>query len=370
MKNLTVKLTLNERNLILNETFADDDLTDRLKIAEVKNGQITAEYSEDDLEFLIGYVAAEANHARNKSLEKRLDNLFDKLQDIFYSEDDEAGGSDKMQRIVDEFVNQYKTRPMKAFDNLTPDAMTRLLHRPFESDSILRLNRLNSIDFEAIPFLSELKFLAGIVEDEKELKLTQHGYIPPRFVKEVCSKGFTPESILKSSIMKVIKESDSIPVHLARIILDISGTIKTRNNTLSVTKNGLKRLKDDQAFLEHVFQVYVNKFNWAYLDGFGENRIGQMGAGFSLLLVSRYGSKKRPGSFYSDKYFTAFPALLDEIEPFSHKTKEAVASDCYLLRTFIRFLKYFGLIEIEWEKGEKYISKSELFDRFISFDVK
>jgi hypothetical protein len=33
--------------------------------------------------------------------------------------------------------------------------------------------------------------------------------------------------------------------------------------------------------------------NWAYYDGYGDNEVGRFGAGFSLILLSKYGHKPR-----------------------------------------------------------------------------
>ena len=49
-------------------------------------------------------------------------------------------------------------------------------------------------------------------------------------------------------------------------------------------------------------------------------------------------------------------------------TVEEHAGNCYSIRTFKGFLEFFGLTKIESEKkwgDEKYIFKTELFDRLI-----
>lgn len=74
---LPVKLTLRGRDLILDETFCDTRL---LKIAVVTGKGITVEWSLDDIEDVQGFIAAEANHTKNRKLERELDKLFDKLQ--------------------------------------------------------------------------------------------------------------------------------------------------------------------------------------------------------------------------------------------------------------------------------------------------
>jgi len=83
---LPVKLTIRERDLILDETFCDTRL---LKIAVVVGKGIKLERSLDDIEDVQGFIAAEANHTKNRKLEKELDKLFDKLQVYLDSYDDQ-----------------------------------------------------------------------------------------------------------------------------------------------------------------------------------------------------------------------------------------------------------------------------------------
>lgn len=83
---LPVKLTIRERDLILDETFCDPRV---LKIAVVAAKGIKVEWSMDEIEGVQGYVAAEANHTKNKKFERELDKLFYKLQVYLDSYDDQ-----------------------------------------------------------------------------------------------------------------------------------------------------------------------------------------------------------------------------------------------------------------------------------------
>src|SRR5664279_105560 len=74
---IPVKLTIRERNVILDETFCDPDFA---KVAVVEGKGIQVELSLDEIEEIQDHVAATANHTKNKKLEKELDLLFDKFQ--------------------------------------------------------------------------------------------------------------------------------------------------------------------------------------------------------------------------------------------------------------------------------------------------
>jgi len=84
---LPVKLTLHERNLIRNSTFLDTDFG---KGAVIEGKSITVDLSLDEIEEIQGYVATDANHTDNSKLEKELDRLFDKLQVLLDSYDDQS----------------------------------------------------------------------------------------------------------------------------------------------------------------------------------------------------------------------------------------------------------------------------------------
>jgi hypothetical protein len=83
-----VTFTDRERALVIDHTFAGGELTEPLEGARAKAGTYVVRYTLDDIEELLGYVAAEANHATNKKLKKELDALFARLQDAMQSYDD------------------------------------------------------------------------------------------------------------------------------------------------------------------------------------------------------------------------------------------------------------------------------------------
>lgn len=82
MDEIEIKITPEERDLILDLTFADEDLTDRLKITEMRGKYLMARYSINDLDDLIGFISAEANHTEDKKLQKKLDRLIEKFERV------------------------------------------------------------------------------------------------------------------------------------------------------------------------------------------------------------------------------------------------------------------------------------------------
>lgn len=80
-----LELTERERDLIIEHTFAGNNLTDRLRIVPSPVPRPFYRFTLDDLDELAGYVAAEANHANVKKLEKELRQLYSRIADVLES---------------------------------------------------------------------------------------------------------------------------------------------------------------------------------------------------------------------------------------------------------------------------------------------
>ena len=76
---IPVRLHVEERDIILNQTLAGPDLTDRLESAKQVTDSVVVYYSSEELENLIGYIAAEANHNPDRKVQEALDALYDSL---------------------------------------------------------------------------------------------------------------------------------------------------------------------------------------------------------------------------------------------------------------------------------------------------
>lgn len=86
-----VPLELNEREreLILNHSFADPELTDRLRVVPAPGEPPIYHFNLDDLDELAGHVAAEANHAQDKKQRKEWDQLYERISALLESYTDE-----------------------------------------------------------------------------------------------------------------------------------------------------------------------------------------------------------------------------------------------------------------------------------------
>jgi len=83
-----VSLSPRERVLVLEHTFTGAELTTALRRAQLERGKYMVRYTLDDLDELLGFVAAEANHSTDKKLRKELDALYARVRRQMESYDD------------------------------------------------------------------------------------------------------------------------------------------------------------------------------------------------------------------------------------------------------------------------------------------
>ncbi|MDR0370475.1 MAG: hypothetical protein LBH80_01275 [Prevotellaceae bacterium] len=277
-----------------------------------------------------------------------------------------------LNREMGEFFRVQNNAPKAEFEGYSSLEMHRILHFPFDSDSPIRFNPLSSQEYTQIPILRQVKRLAEIIAQNGQIKLTATGSLPLKIVQELYPLG-VPDEMIKTGISKLGKEVDCIPIHLARLLAEGSGITKKRKGVLSLTAAGTKNLADDHKLFDSTFKGFCRKFNWRYFDHYSDDEqsgtIGQLGFGFSLILLSKYGNEERSERSYADKYFKAFPMLLETVQP-TYGTVRKYCFNCYCLRTFERFLYPFGLVEIKKGKRvlqeETYVLKTPLFDKLIS----
>ena len=78
-RTVEIEFTERERDLIVNHTFADEELIRDLGTVIPKQGSRKYKFNWDDLDDLAGYIAAESNHARNRKLEQDWERIYDKI---------------------------------------------------------------------------------------------------------------------------------------------------------------------------------------------------------------------------------------------------------------------------------------------------
>ncbi len=273
-------------------------------------------------------------------------------------------------KIAKQFMQKQNNDPVDDFQGLSPFQMHHLIHDPLHPDSILNIKELSVEQLERIPMFCQVRFLAQLIADSKGLKLTKSGFLPMKVVEAIYNQGYIREHFVEQGIQKRMREDEIPSVFIARILLQVMGMTKIRSGKLSLTKKAEKLLADGQLLLNTLLQDYLKEFNWGFMDGYEDDRVGQMAGAFSIYLVHKFGDKKRIDTFYAEKYIQAFPMLLDSPIPVYQEPVDYIGH-IYIYRAIQQFMVYFGLIE--YQRGKRYdddsfVTKTALFDEFISFE--
>ena len=253
-------------------------------------------------------------------------------------------------RHLGEIMHAQNAMPKPDFNGFSSEQMHQMLNRPLEVECPVQLRRLTDEQIEQIPVMRQALHLMNVLS-EKELKLTSHGYIPPKTVAELYEIGSHSWS---SDWYKQKSELKTEEVQVLRVVLKESGLIKTRVGKLSQTAKGKQLLADHNELMRTIMLFLFRDYNTGWLDLYEDNEVGNVGRLYSLWLLHHYGADWRNTGFYADEYSKAFPIL------------NAVHG--YEYRVFNRLFRFIGLCEINESddfKGRnwgKEVRKTELLD--------
>lgn len=273
----------------------------------------------------------------------------------------------QLQELAAQFntLEQMDTNhPISVLEDYSLNDMQELLCDLLGPNCPVQLKSAAPEDYENIPMLNQIKHYLTILRNEKEITLTKNGFLPAKYVKDLYSQGFIGDFAIESGVTKRFWEVEIPSIHLTRILAEMSGLSKKRNNKVSLTKKGEKYLaQNNKAVLfSLVFNIFVNEFNWSFFDGYDDEEFAQVGFGYTLILLNKYGDVLRHSDFYADKYLAAlFPDPIPENAGYRLK-------HVYALRTFSRCLDYWGLID---RVGQSVIEngslkKAPLFNKLIT----
>lgn len=79
---VNIRLSRRERELVLNDTFLGGEVSDRVRAARVEGNSVAVQLTLDEVDELLGCVAAAANHAEGPKMQKELDRLYERLAGI------------------------------------------------------------------------------------------------------------------------------------------------------------------------------------------------------------------------------------------------------------------------------------------------
>ena len=277
---------------------------------------------------------------------------------------------DQLNTLIGEHAQKLNNAPKDDFDGISPNQMHILLHNALSSECALQYGEHIEEYLDRIPLFKLLELLISTIEGARSLKLTQRGNLPVK----ICKLLFDQQLIRwpHMHLSRMLEEEIPFLPPLKHYLLD-QALVKKRNNGLSLTKKGERRLYDEDfdrfaSFLNY----FTGRFNWQNFyrieDG---GKCGQLGWAYSLLMLSRYGDLPRESRFYSAKCMQAFePELYKQRDNKEFAEATSRYHHCFKSRFFESFADWFGLVTIERRKnpavsifGELMITKTPLFDQ-------
>ncbi len=251
--------------------------------------------------------------------------------------------------------------PVADFEGLSPNEMSQLLYRPLEEGSPVQYeSAVTNETLGKLPFFRLFRIYLEQIDKEGELKLTARGNLPRKLVRGLYETKLIPEDVIESGIVKLNKEADSIVIQNLKLIGDLSGITKRRNNKLSLTKKGENWYHSEKQFelFKQIFETNILKFNLGYHDGYPQEGGVQQVLPYTLYLLLKFGGEQRTAAFYGEKVLTAFPHLLRSFGT-GWSPPEDQFQRCYRVRTHERCLAYYGFVEVQ---GERFSDDIQLRD--------
>ena len=268
--------------------------------------------------------------------------------------------------------------PLDDFCGLTPNEVHHLLYNPHGQDSPLHFcPDLEHSTLDRIPFFRLTEEFLRIVRRDKAITLTGLGALPRKYLHELYAHRFIPERHIDRNIIRLNRENDSVPLTSMHICTEQSGLMKKTKGKLRLTKEGERMLAEEnrRELFQRVLMTFTLSFAWSNNDAWTERPLAQFGWGFSVYLLFRFGNQPRPVQFYADKYLQAFPTLIEWIPPNEYSTPQNDFFHCYCVRTFSRFLEWFGCVTITPSEGvtptqAANVARTELLEKVLSLEAR
>jgi len=405
--NISIKITFGERDLLLKETIAiDEDILAKIRIAEVVGASLRFSLTLDDLDLLLDGIAAEANHAKSKKMQRAFDSLYDRLAKIFdhhvalekaqdgNNEGESLDGltvvgpsqftEELFQLMQQQLLGFSQSRladyfdvPKRKLGGLGPDQALALCQEGWWGDDPpIKLNTdIGLADLAGSRFLNNARLLLAALRDAGGVTLTAKGNLTRKFVGMMIDSmeledGYK-EELLRYN--KVVNEHDFNVLHKLRLVCELAKLVRKNKKRLVATKLGNSLLADERAgqLFAKLFDAQFTKFNLAYFDRLPDDSNTLQGI-FPYILYRL--SLLETGKEYAIGDLPKLllpPSLVKDLDSTTDWTK----SDRYLLIRVIRPLEHFGLLAtlrprtaLGIYETESYVRKTGLFDRFI--DVK
>lgn len=257
---------------------------------------------------------------------------------------------DEANAFLQQFMGQVNNVPRDDFHGLSPDQMHGVLHRPFDTPDLAVFPEVLAQQPDA-PIIRLFGMLVEAI-GEDGLKPTAKGNLPRNLCRDVALAYWGEEKYRHQTRYGAINsEEDFYELNVVRITGEAAGLIRKYKGRFILGRDCRKLLASGgmAAVYPQLFRAFVEKFNWAYGDGYPELWIIQQAFLFTLYLLKCYGDDWRPLKFYNEQFMRAFPMALQEVPERPCLTREDNLGSCYAHRTFRHFADLFGLVELEFD---------------------
>lgn len=261
---------------------------------------------------------------------------------------------DALNELMSRRVEEYNNSPKDEFAGLSSVQMHSLLYGALDESSPVSLKTdIPDEILDNMLFFRLAEEFLRIIKRDGPIKLTKTGALPRRILQELCDSGVPADWHPIRENGSLMREDESAFMRSLHKNAYLTGTARKVNGKLFLTRNGETMLAPGQRnrFFRLVVEAFTYKFNWAYNDWLEDCQACQTCFGFSLYLLSKFGTTKHPFSFYSELFLKAFPFCIEEFSDRPYFTAEQYFQTCYRIRTFSRFLEWFGLVDIEFPNG-------------------
>lgn len=176
---------------------------------------------------------------------------------------------------------------------------------------------------------------------------------------ELYAHRFITSHSIEAGYSKLNREEDWMAIYMIHACAVVGKYVRKVKGKYVLTKSGTYFLKKENRslFFYDIFRLCTERLAWNNLDTFTTAPVGQLGWGFSVMLLHKYGNEERSPDFYTDKYVKAFPAFLNQMHETPFNSEMDFLRACYKYRSTECFMSWWGLLkytEKRYDKGTEY----------------
>lgn len=289
----------------------------------------------------------------------------------------EFDSMEEAEEFLSELISRHHAAPQADFHGLSPADMHLCLYDPLSSPELLAFTD----PLPAAPQAPVSMLFLRLAEElaREPVRLTKKGNLPRALSRDLydftkaANGGAEPFDGLRSLTLN--SEEDFPGLHVLHITARLAGLVRKLHGRLHLTRKAEKLLAGpgEAGIYPELLRAHCTRYNWGYQDLYPEFSLIQQSWAFSLYLLSRYGQRVRPANFYATAFVRAFPAAALDTDDVDPVDAERRVKRAFVLRTFERFAKPFGLATVEYRPRsdhvlpEVYVSATDLLGQALSF---